>query len=147
MGVRVELISWFHLSAGFVTHSALDATLAKLLGRHTWPTIASDVEEFIGKCLECRKLRGPHLISPQVRSDMYDAPFVTIFFDFVGPIRPESPSKNRYLLTAVCPFCVGPGSVCQQSSAAPPYWRSALACTLLATIAAASCTAWDGNCW
>lgn len=104
LSVRTEIISWFHSSevAGF--HSALDAMFGKLKAKHYWPTMFEDCERFIKDCLECRKLRGRPRISPQMRSDLYDGPFVYIFFDHVGPLRPAGKSGCRFLLTAVCAF-------------------------------------------
>lgn len=104
LDVRTELVLWFHVSEGFGMHGAYDDTLSKLLARYTWPTLASDVHDFISTCIDCRKLRGKPFVSAQVRSDMYDGPFVVIFFDHVGPFRPTSPQGNKFILTAVCGF-------------------------------------------
>ena len=84
MSVRSEILAWYHLSDTHGLHSSLDATLGRMLGRYYWPTIVSDTEGFISKCNVCKKLRGHVLISPTMRSTQYDAPFVTIFFDYAG---------------------------------------------------------------
>lgn len=104
VSVRAELITWFHSSTVFGRHSAVDATYAKLCTRYYWPTLLDDVVRFIQECIECKKLRGRPLVSPTIRSDLYESPFVCIFFDHVGPLRPSSPEGNRYLLTAGCGF-------------------------------------------
>ena len=85
-------------------HSSLDATLGKVLPNCYRPTLVSDTERMISNCVECRKLRGHTLISPQLRSNQYDRPFYVIFLDYVGPIRPASRSGCRFLLAAVCAF-------------------------------------------
>lgn len=104
VSVRTELITWFRSSHAFGHHPALGATYNKLRTRYYWPGQLDDVQKFIGECVECKRLRGRPLTSPTVRADLYEAPFVCIFFDHVGPLRPSSPDGNRYFLTAGCGF-------------------------------------------
>lgn len=102
--VRTELILWYHSAHSFGNHSAYDATLSKLVIRYHWPKMADDVDEFIRKCLECKQLRARPFVSAAMRADIYDGPFVAVFFDHVGPLRPQSTQGSRYILTCVCAF-------------------------------------------
>lgn len=104
VSVRSEMIAWFHESSASGFHSTMDATYSKLVTRYHWPTLFEDVERYVKECGECRKLRGRPLVSASVRSDLYDGLFVCVFFDHVGPIRPQSANGHRYLLTCCCSF-------------------------------------------
>ena len=104
VSVRNEVIAWFHESRAFGFHSTLDATYSKLVTRYCWPGMFENVEKYVRDCLECKELRGRPLVSATVRSDLYDGPFVCVFFDHVGPVRPSSANGCRYLLTCCCAF-------------------------------------------
>ena len=84
-------------------HRGRDATYNAVSRDFYWRNLSKHVRNWIRRCPHCirfKTLKQPH--GPmQVR--MYQHPFHTLGVDYVGEL-PLSPSGNKWILTAVCPY-------------------------------------------
>ena len=84
-------------------HRGRDATYNAISRDFYWRNLSKHVRNWIRRCPHCirfKTLCQPH--GPmQVR--LYQHPFHTLGVDYVGEL-PSSPSGNKWILTAVCPY-------------------------------------------
>ena len=84
-------------------HRGRDATYNAVSRDFYWRSLSKHVRNWIRRCPHCirfKALSQPH--GPmQVR--LYQHPFHTLGVDYVGEL-PSSPSGNKWILTAVCPY-------------------------------------------
>ena len=84
-------------------HRGRDATYGALSHDFYWRNMAKHVRNWIRRCPACIKFKStdPKHGPMQVRT--FDHPFNTLGIDYVGPL-PTTPSGNKWILTAVCPY-------------------------------------------
>jgi len=65
-----------------------------------WPTMKTDIHNWIGKCLICRREHS----TPNFNKTIYPQTVISLFYrwniDFIGPLE-ESTSKNKWIIVAV----------------------------------------------
>lgn len=65
-----------------------------------WPTMSTDIKEFIKNCAICEKTKVKrHTRAPLQISSTASEPFEKNFLDLVGPINPPSENGNNYIFT------------------------------------------------
>lgn len=70
---------------------------------YNWPSLTTDIKEFIKKCSICEKskIRKHTRMPMQITSTASEA-FEKIYIDFVGPISPTSTEGHNYIFTCSC---------------------------------------------
>lgn len=69
-----------------------------------WPGIDTDVEEFVGRCETCQRMKmGVRRQNPAAQTIEATSPFEVVGIDFTGPL-PETRAGNQYLLLMVDHF-------------------------------------------
>ena len=65
--------------------------------------MSKHVQNWVRHCKHCIRFKSTHPKHSPMHIRLYNYPFHTIGIDYVGEL-PVSPSGNKYILTAVCPF-------------------------------------------
>lgn len=68
-----------------------------------WPFVSSDVKLYCKSCVTCQKTvdRGKVRPVPMVSVPVVGEPFDKVAVDIIGPVKPASDAKNRYVLVMV----------------------------------------------
>ena len=84
-------------------HLAVKRTLQKVLSEFHWPGVCSDVKRFCQSCDICQRTisKGKVIRAPLGKMPRIDVPFKRIACDLVGPLKPITNNKNRYILTVM----------------------------------------------
>lgn len=88
----------------FMAHQGTKRTIAAIKLKYWWPTMSSDIQEYIGSCDKCAKRKiGKSQRAPLGDAVAADDFMDTVSLDIVGPL-PTTESGNKYLLTFVDHF-------------------------------------------
>ena len=66
-------------------------------------SMSKHVRNWVRRCKQCIRFKSTQPKHGPMHIRLYNYPFRTIGIDYVGEL-PVSPSGNKYILTAVCPF-------------------------------------------
>ena len=87
-----------------------DATCAALSREYFWKSMSKHVQNWVQhvqnwvrRCKHCIRFKSTQPKHGPMHIRLYNYPFHTCGIDYVGGL-PVSPSGNKYILTAVCPF-------------------------------------------
>ena len=84
-------------------HRGRDATYGALSHDFYWRNMAKHVRNWIRRCPACIKFKSTDPKHGLMQIRTFDHPFNTLGIDYVGPL-PTTPSGNKWILTAVCPY-------------------------------------------
>ena len=84
-------------------HRGREATYGSLSYYFYWWNMAKHVRNWIRRCLACIKFQSTDSKYGPMQIRIYVCPFNTISIDYVGQL-PTNPSRNKWILTAVCPY-------------------------------------------
>jgi hypothetical protein len=81
-------------------HLGVKKTLIKIAQRYRWPTLRSDVENYVLSCPTCLRTKARHTKPPGVRKNRIipERPFDKIQFDLTGPLKAAKVSRAQYIL-------------------------------------------------
>ena len=84
-------------------HLAIKRTMQKVLSEFYWPGINSDIKSFCQSCDICQRTipKGKIVKAPLGKMPRIDVPFRRVATDLIGPLKPVTYNKNRYILTLV----------------------------------------------
>ena len=84
-------------------HLAVKRTIQKVLSEFYWPGISSDIKRFCQSCDICQRTvpKGKIIRAPLGKMPRIDVPFKRVATDLIGPLKPVTYSKNRFILTVV----------------------------------------------
>ena len=84
-------------------HLAIKRTMQKVLSKFYWPGINSDIKRFCQSCDICQRTipKGKIVKAPLGKMPRIDVPFRRVATDLIGPLKPVTYNKNRYILTLV----------------------------------------------
>ncbi len=84
-------------------HPGTRDTLARVSDVFWWLGLEHDVRGWCATCHVCRMTKPVPAFTAELRSELYDGPFRTLFIDTMGPISP-SDGDFRYIANAECPL-------------------------------------------
>ena len=84
-------------------HLAIKRTMQKVLSEFYWPGINSDIKRFCQSFDICKRTipKGKIVKAPLGKMPRIDVPFRRVATDLIGPLKPVTYNKNRYILTLV----------------------------------------------
>ena len=82
-------------------HLAIKRTMQKVLSGLYWPGINSDIKRFCQSCDICQCTKGKIVKAPLGKLPRIDVPFRRFASDLIGPLKPVTYNKNRYILTLI----------------------------------------------
>ena len=84
-------------------HLAVKRTIQKVLSEFYWPGISSDIKRFCQSCDICQRTfpKGKIIRAPLGKMPRINVPFKRVATDLIGPLKPVTYSKNRFILTVV----------------------------------------------
>ena len=97
-----NLLRSYHDSP-IATHRGRDATPGLISRDFYWRNQAKHVRNWVKRCPHCIKFKSTNPAHGPMHVRSYLYPFHTLGVDYVGELR-TSPSGNKWILTAVCPF-------------------------------------------
>jgi transposase InsO family protein len=94
---RTEVIQLYHATI-FGGHLGINRVWEKLARRYFWPSMYSDVVNFIKHCPQCQS-RNRQIKKPKEKGSIPPPsfPFEQIGIDFIGPFQPDK-HGNKYVL-------------------------------------------------
>ena len=86
-----------------VGHLAIKRTMQKVLSEFYWPGINSDIKRFCQSYDICQRTipKGKIVKAPSCKMPRIEVPFRRVATDLIGPLKPVTYNKNRYILTLV----------------------------------------------
>ena len=84
-------------------HRGRDATYNSLSHDFYWRNMSKHVRKWVKCCPDCLKFKTLNQPHGPMQIRLFKHPFHTLGVDYVGDL-PISPSGNKWILTAVCPF-------------------------------------------
>ena len=98
-----DVLKLNHDSPG-VNHEGISRTYARIRCRYYWPSMFSDIEQYVRSCEVClRGKTGAHLARPQLASWDVGELFHRLHVDFAGPLAPTA-RGNQFILVMVDAF-------------------------------------------
>lgn len=83
-------------------HTGNNRMVNNIARRYTWPSLYSDVRNFVDRCVACKKCKiQRHVRAPLEITSTATKAFQKIYLDIVGPL-PVDEFENKYILTAQC---------------------------------------------
>ena len=84
-------------------HLAIKRTIQKVLSEFYWPGINSDIKRFCQSCDICQRTipKGKIVKALLGKMPRIDIPFRRVATDLIGPLKPVTYSKYRYIFTLV----------------------------------------------
>ena len=84
-------------------HLAVKRTIQKVLLEFYWPGISSDIKRFCQSCDICQRTvpKDKIIRAPLGKMPRIDVPFTRVATDLIGPLKPVTYSKSRFILTVV----------------------------------------------
>ena len=101
--LRKNIIKEYHASL-LAGHLAFLRTYLRIRDKYYWPKMLHDIKAYCRSCEVCalqRRVVTRAFLNP---SEIATAPFEVIGMDFLGPIQPESPNGNKYVLVMTDAF-------------------------------------------
>lgn len=97
---KVILNDFHHLMTG--GHAGIKRMYRNIKQRFSWPGLKKDVEEYVSKCLSCKKCKIiRHIKAPMEMTSTAGEAFQKVYLDLVGPL-PMDDSGYKYILTIQC---------------------------------------------
>ena len=84
-------------------HRGRDATYNTLSQDFYWCNMHKHVKNCVRRCPQCIRFKTIPPARGPIQLHLYQHPFHTLGIDFVGEL-PHSPSDNKWIRTAVCPY-------------------------------------------
>ena len=84
-------------------HHGHDATYNCLSHNFYWRHMHKHVRNWVRRCPQCIRFKSLQPSHGPMQLRLYQYPFHTLGIDYVGELLP-SPSGDRWILTAVCPY-------------------------------------------
>ena len=84
-------------------HRGRDATYNTLSQEFYWRNMHKHVKNWVRRCPQCIRFKTIPPSHGPMQLRLYQHPFHTLGIDFVSEL-PQSPSGNKWILTAVCPY-------------------------------------------
>ena len=84
-------------------HRGRDATKNTLSQDFYWRNMHKHIKNWVRRCPQCIRFKATQPAHGPMQLRLYQHPFHTLGVDFVGEL-PMSPSGNKWILTAVCPY-------------------------------------------
>ena len=84
-------------------HRGRDATYNCLSHDFYWHNMSKHVRNWVRRCPHCIRFKSVKPAHGPMQIRLYQYPFHTLGVDYVGEL-PKSPSGNKWILTAVCPY-------------------------------------------
>ena len=84
-------------------HRGRDATYNCLSRDFYWRNMSKHVHNWVHRCPHCIRFKSVKPAHQPMQVRLYQYLFHTLGVDYVGEL-PESPSGNKWILTAVCPY-------------------------------------------
>ena len=99
--LRGKIIALAH-DALWGGHMGISKTKDRISSSFYWPGLYTDVKEYCGSCLECKKTapQGKTMKAPLQETPVIIQPFFRCATDLIGPLE-VSERKNRYILTLI----------------------------------------------
>ena len=97
-----NIIDFYHNELGHVGVSKLIGVLKE--NGYGWQKMDMDVQELVGKCLECAQRKQGRIVKTQQMHIEADSSFNKIMMDITGPLTPRSRYGYRYILGIVDVF-------------------------------------------
>jgi hypothetical protein len=84
-------------------HLGVKKTLTKIAQRYWWPSLRSDVENYVLSCHICLRTKARQTKPPGIMQNRIipERPFDKIQFDLIGPLKAAKVSRAQYILV-VC---------------------------------------------
>ena len=84
-------------------HQGVRKVTEKVLANFYWPGVQADITRYGRSCDICQRTVPKGRVSkvPLGKMPVIDIPFLRVAVDLVGPIKPVTARKNRYILTIV----------------------------------------------
>ena len=102
---RTLLLNQAHASLA-ASHLGIQKTMQRLQLYYTWPNLKKDVENFVGSCNSCQKMRK-QLKADKVKIKAIprsNVAFQDIAIDLIGEIVPNSSGQHKYILVVIDMF-------------------------------------------
>jgi hypothetical protein len=90
-----------HIAAG---HKASERTTAMLRKSAFFPSMSTEVKDFVDSFLACQQKLPQAPDKPHGFTTEVPFPWATLHIDFVGPLPPGTRTGAKWLLTARCGF-------------------------------------------
>ena len=84
-------------------HRGRDATYQCLSRDFYWRNMSTHMRNWIRRCPHCIRFKSLQPAHGPMQIRLYQHPLHTLGVDYVGELS-KSPSGNRWILTAVCPY-------------------------------------------
>lgn len=100
-GLRNEVLKECH-NTSIAGHLGRNKTKSRVQHRYYWPKLTSDVQVYVGQCIQCQRNKASHQkpmgkLQPLPRPDER---WIEVSMDFVGPL-PKTSNGADYLLVIV----------------------------------------------
>ena len=79
-------------------HLAYQRTYLKVKNNYYWPSMRLDIKEYCTACETCIANTSSKLRTFLHPHELATAPFQVIGMDFLGPIKPQSPNGNKFIM-------------------------------------------------
>lgn len=100
---RLEIMKYLHCSI-VGAHLMYDKIVDNLVDRFYWPTMKSDLKEFIQNCDTCQKTTvSKHKQIAPLQPILPNRPLELVTSDILGPLK-ETPRNNKYVLSIIDHF-------------------------------------------
>ncbi|CAC5391937.1 unnamed protein product [Mytilus coruscus] len=85
-------------------HLGINRTIQRTQQSFFWPSIGSDVADWVKSCELCSQRKRPQKStkSPITSTPITSQPFERISTDILGPVSNSGKSKNQYILVFIC---------------------------------------------
>lgn len=97
-GLRQKVIEEAH-NPPAASHGGSDKTLELIKRYYFWPSMSSQIREFVSKCSLCKETKAPNITlrPPMGKPQIAERPFQTMYIDLLGPY-PRSKAGNTVIL-------------------------------------------------
>ena len=94
---------WAYHDSPMGMHRGRDVTYQCLSHDFYWCNMLKHVHNWVHQCPHCIRFKSLQPAYGPMQIRLYQHPLHTLGVDYVGDL-PKSPSENRWILTAVCPY-------------------------------------------
>ena len=101
-GLRPQILALAH-DQPMAGHLGVARTKHRVWQDFYWPFMSSDIKLYCQSCVTCQKTvdKGKVRPVPMVSVPVVGEPFDKVAVDIIGPVKPVSDAKNRYVLVMV----------------------------------------------
>ena len=94
---------WVATTVYETANCGCDATYNAISHDFYWRNLSKHVRNWVRRCHSCIRFKSHNQPHGPMQIRIYQHPFHTLGIDYVGEL-PSSPSGNKWILTAVCPY-------------------------------------------